>query len=667
MVKFKNRTTKINIMKNLLFCLLMTLFCFGNNLYSQVKTPYEKKKEEISIRFLKKMGITTTEINQAKELGDMGLILLMGQAIQNMEAKDPLEALSIMAEFDKEIKATEKLKSEADFKKEREKKDAAERKQNLAIQERQRLENERQQKEKENQNKLNQEKKKQEQETRYKNSDYVQIINSVSTNFNSWLKKNEFEKSEDYNIRIQERGMFFDSICDEVIKKQIYLQTHMNREHESEADYYNDEANPPYYIEVMPYNADLEFFPIKIHYREFEFSESLNIPIEDAKTFKNDLENFEIFLPESVIDWCFMEHYLFPRKIFIEHSSSNKRHELILSLKNQSSKFIFTSSEMNLTNFQFEEIKYDSENYELKRQQYLIEQKEKQFNTYIDKATESEKNGLLDESLSLYKKALTLKPDAKTVVSKIELVTFQINEIKREKLISDADVFITKGSLNEAKDILIRANDIRQTEEITLRINDLIYKINEIKRDAIIQQAKEFNSKGMLTKSIEKYKEANKIRQTQDITTIVSEIEKIRTNALNNNYKLDSLYKRVTSDDYELFKDLVKPSQLDLIKEGYGLRYSSCETTLYKKLGEIWDPLSNQFESLGSNRNKEIWNDEYKTLLNNMIQFDITFKSYMVFESRVYKALLESDKKYLKVFKQDDDNEIIETVIKTEN
>jgi hypothetical protein len=422
-------------------------------------------------------------------------------------------------------------------------------------------------------------------------------------------------------------------------------------------------------VALENYNADGEFYPIKITFNDNSTIDSLSVPIKDAESFKENLENEyssnwkEIFNFYSELrNWVFINNNFYPKKYNL-----NKQKQFANLPKAGTKEVEFTTEDLSLSKYFNSPYKFNAVVYEKKLDQKSAELRKLEYKKFLDDSKKYEEQGNLEKALETVNIAIKQFSDSTQLIKKADNLNFQINEKKRDNFIREGDQYFTSGNLEKAKNLFDNANAIRYSDDVKLKIDNVNYKLNEIKREALLLQALDLKSKGMLTKSIEKYSEANKIRQTQDITSIISEIEKSRSSALKNHYTLDSLFKLVTSDDYELFKDLVKPSQLDIIKDGYGWRYSSCETTLYKKLGAIWDPLSNEFESFGTNRNKEIWNDEYKTLLDNMIQFDITFKSYMVFESRVYKALLESDKKYLKVFKQEDDNEIIETVIKTEN
>lgn len=645
MVKLTEEQRKILNMKKLLFCLVFIIICFANNLNAQVKTPYEKKQEEITLKYLKKMGVSISEIDRAKKADATGLtlMLLLADRLQQYQYTHGMESILLMNEWKKEIESSEKLKNEEDFRRERVKQEEEEKKikaHQEKYEEQKRLEA------------------KQREENRlaeiYNNSDYVAIKFQIKREFEDWILKGEFEKTIDYENRLLKKESVLDSIAYFSIQSFIFNSIE------------NMYEKP---VSLENYNADGEFYPIKITFNYNSTMDSLSVPIKDAASFKSNLENEyssnwqEIFNFYSELrNWVFLNNNFYPKKYHL-----NRQKQFANLPKAGTKELEFTTEDLSLSKYFNPPYNFNAVIYEKKLDQKRAELRKLDYKKFLDDSKKYEDQGNLENALETVNIALKQFSDSTQLIKKADNLNFQINEKKRDNFIREGDQNFTSRNFGKAKNLFDKANEIRYSEDIKLKIDNVNYKLNEIKREALLLQAQDLKSLGMLTKSIETYNEANKIRQTQDITSIISEIEKSRSAALKNHYTLDSLFKLLTSDDYELFKDLVKPSQLDLIKEGYGWRYSSCETTLYKKLGAIWNPLSNEFESYSSNRNKEIWNDGLQSLLDNMIKFDQTFTIYKLFEQRIYKALLDADKKYLKVLKQNDDNEIIETVIKTEN
>jgi hypothetical protein len=482
-------------------------------------------------------------------------------------------------------------------------------------------------------------------------SDYYQILNSISIEFASWLKQGEFEKKEDYSKRLEMKELRFIEICDLIIKNKLAEKV----AYVTGENWYHDSSGKESFV-LFNYNPDKEFFPFYFRYKEIEFYDTILIPFSYAERFKEQTDYGSISYSKNRQDYLFVNNYLYPSKIIFQNVNEKTPIEVLLNFASPMKSIKFGTDQLNITNYSFEKIQYDFQNFRQRKSEILIVN-----------ARRYEENEDLENALLLYSNMLEFDKKSELAKSKIESITTTINDQKRAKLIIEASELQVNGVFIDAKKLLIKANEIRFSEDIKFKIDDLTFKINEIKRNELIQQAKDLSSEGFLTKSIEKYMEANKTRESHDLITIISEIEKRRNSALKNHYSLDSLHKLVTSVDYKLFKNLVLPNQLNLIKEGYGPRYSSCEKYLYNKMGTIWAPLSIEYESIVSHKNKEVWTTELQSLLENIIKFDQTFNSYKVFEQRIYKALLESDKKYLKVLKHDDDNEIIDIVIKTEN
>ena len=208
--------------KNSLFYLI-TLFFF-NLSYCQQKTVYEKKVDEITLKLLKELGVSQTQINRVNEMGNIEG-MLMGADI--MKKLTTMEGLIIMERYNNEIKKVEKLKTEVDFKKDKIKKEKE-------------LELKRTIEQEKNKNKLLEE---------FNNSDYSIISKKIKLEFENWLRKSEFEKQEDFLKRINKNSQkSFDSICNSILLQAI-----------SKVETFNDLS-----LEINEYDADKEFFKVKI-------------------------------------------------------------------------------------------------------------------------------------------------------------------------------------------------------------------------------------------------------------------------------------------------------------------------------------------------------------------------------------------------------------------
>lgn len=108
----------------------------------------------------------------------------------------------------------------------------------------------------------------------YERSDEYNINKNIGEYFSKWLKKGEFEKTVDYDKRLNERSkIVFDSICNSVIIYKI-------------EDVWRD-------IRLGTYNTETEEFPVfvKTPYNfgrcEIIGKAHIKIPIESAQDFRN--------------------------------------------------------------------------------------------------------------------------------------------------------------------------------------------------------------------------------------------------------------------------------------------------------------------------------------------------------------------------------------------
>lgn len=141
--------------------------------------------------------------------------------------------------------------------------------------------------------------------------DRKSIQNNIKIAFLIWSQKGEFEKQKDYDSRIQKQSKSrFTEICIEEIERKIKTIN-----------------SSDLYINLLKYDAENEFFPAVIKFKESEWDINIDILIDEAQNFKEkELQNLEWQVEES--EWCFINNDLFPSKI---HLTSNKR-EMILKL-----------------------------------------------------------------------------------------------------------------------------------------------------------------------------------------------------------------------------------------------------------------------------------------------------------------------------------------------
>ncbi len=168
-----------------------------------------------------------------------------------------------------------------------------------------------------------------------------------------------------------------------------------------------------------------------------------------------------------------------------------------------------------------------------------------------------------------------------------------------------------------------------------------------------------------MSKSIENLEDAQKLKQRNDLMIKIQELKKDRFTAISNHQKLDSLFTLVQSEKLKLFNEIVTSSSLDDIKNGYGLKYLDCKTAIVTKIDSLWSEISNNNSEINRNRNLEVWDDKSEEFIQKLNEFRNELGKNSNFEINVQKALLVKDKKYLKIFKEDNVNVIIDVILKT--
>lgn len=104
----------------------------------------------------------------------------------------------------------------------------------------------------------------------YERSDEYNINKNIGEHFSKWLKKGEFEKTVDYDKRLNECSKtVFDSICNSEIIYKI-------------EDVWRD-------IRLGTYNTETEEFPVfvKTNFSDIRGKAHIKIPIESAQDFRN--------------------------------------------------------------------------------------------------------------------------------------------------------------------------------------------------------------------------------------------------------------------------------------------------------------------------------------------------------------------------------------------
>jgi hypothetical protein len=579
------------ILSILIFIFLLS-YSFG-----QVKTPYEKKVDQIMIEMYNVIGVDNSLIQMAIKLNDWDYVKNSKDFSIKSKMMDKNELIAVVLITDAKLKEAKKLKNEIDFKRDADRIEKIEKEKKLREAEQQKqqqkIEEEKQQEllklevlKNENLKRLEKENQEKEKKAYYDNSDYVKIINKISNEFSFWLKKGEFEKTENYNERIENRLIIFDSICHNNIINQLKYHKSIK-------------------IDLETYNADKECFPINIYYNKLTFKDTLHINVSDAEKFKLNINHYGVKLPSAEKDWCIIDNYFHPLNIHIENVNSKPL--IILPINYDTYKPLSISTkELNITNYLFEELLYESDKYEIRRVNYLNEKRNKEFDKLIKSAEDFEKTENFQDAKINYIKALKLKP---------------------------------------------------KTEEINQKIKELDIKIVDIKRKDLLVEAESFRKKGLLTKSKNKYLEANKIQFTNDISDSIKRIDEIISLSNKKSNELFENYEYAKSVN-ELEKKLNIYNKLEEIKGGYGIKFYLCIDSINNRINSE----KSLFLSKNINYENEIWSKENELLLKKLISYNDESKKFKQFEYNLSKAIISEDKKYLKILKEENIHTIIDFI-----
>lgn len=299
-------------------------------------TAYEKKCYSLQVQFLRNLGVDEALLKKTSNLSDLEKLLAAGELLQKLNTE---KGLRLMLALERELKDAEKLKTAVDFQRDKAKKEEAERKKQIELAK---------QKERQRQDEIKRQE--QEKKERFESSDFVTVRNKIKESFNEWYQKGEFEKRDDYQTRISSfSAKAFDSVCFKTIIQAFKAKTGFSSK-------------------LLKYNADTEKFGVEFTFNDLTVKDSVNIPIDKASKFKNDFEDFGIYVDDA--DWVFIDNYLSPTKISFYNRDTKQNAEFRFS-NNNAKKIDFSSSDFGAsfsainTKFVFEEV-YLNKIFELK-------------------------------------------------------------------------------------------------------------------------------------------------------------------------------------------------------------------------------------------------------------------------------------------------------------
>jgi hypothetical protein len=335
MTKQKNHCIKLLI--------FVTIFSTtsSTSINAQIKTPYQKKVEQLNRKFLSDIGVSKALIDLAIKSGDnmAETIMLFSEGRNAINSIVPTQDGKLLIFlYAKQFAEAEKLKTSVDFQRDQEKKEKEQREAKL--------------KEIENQKKqaiFEKERLEKEKIKKYNNSDLVQIKSEVTNEFNAWLKKGEFEKTEDYESRMKNNCLEnFEKINYDAVISRI------------------NEANLEF--DLKEYNADKEYFSIELKYKDLKWIDVIKVSINKAPNFK---DHFRINEGETVYqNWGIYENQLYPQKIIITDDQSENHYEFILPIT-KFEDYKVSTSVLGITNSNFNKLEFSFFDYQSKKDKEL--------------------------------------------------------------------------------------------------------------------------------------------------------------------------------------------------------------------------------------------------------------------------------------------------------
>lgn len=418
------------------FLLLITLNCYSQ---TQQKTVYERKVEALTIQFFKNLGVNPSLLNQKEKIGEIEGLFLASDVLQKLNTE---KGVLLMLQLEREIKEAAKFKTAVDFQREKVKKEEAERKKQIEIA-----------KQKERQRQAELKDQEEEKKERYDNSDYVQIKDEIQNDYKQWLAKGEFEKSDDYQNRVANiSSQAFDSICYKILVQN-----------------FKDKSG--FSSNLLKYNADTEKFGIEFLFNDLKFKDSLNIPLKDASKFKDEIENFGIYVDDK--DWSFIDSYLTPTKITFFNNRNKK------------------SFEFHFSNTDFKNIYFSTSELELNSSNSL--NNKFNFNDFYYNRIFTIKDGSAINSLAWENLLNKNFPKALEILDRGIPLIKESDEVFPYLLTNLAHAYLFNNQFDKAHKIYL--------ENLSLKLNDKPWKV------AILEDFEDFGKRGIQNADMEKIKQ----------------------------------------------------------------------------------------------------------------------------------------------------------------
>ena len=317
----------------------------SHTVFAQTKTPYQQRKEFLVFQLLKDIGSSPATIKKYAAGGTVGSILFFGDITQKL--LNTQNGVLALQRYKSEMKKAESLKNSIDRKRDEDKRLAQQRKNKIQTQtagkakqetEKQSIPKTKEEIEKENEDRAREE---------FESSDYYKLGIEIKKDYENWAQKSEFEKTIDCENRINtESSKMFSQICFNKVRNKISIYDSS----------YTDRSEYPIEIELGDYDADKEQFSAKLratkdyYYAKRNIADAtIDIPMNEAKSFKEDFSTSLHKLSVNTNDWYFADNNLLPKKITIKREDTNKTYILIPQL-DTIQKIIFTTENLNIKN-----------------------------------------------------------------------------------------------------------------------------------------------------------------------------------------------------------------------------------------------------------------------------------------------------------------------------
>jgi hypothetical protein len=231
---------------------------------------------------------------------------------------------------------------------------------------------------------------------------------------------------------------------------------------------------------------------------------------------------------------------------------------------------------------------------------------------------------------------------------------------KRNTILKNANKLLSNGELKNAKKMFLAANKLKYSEDVNDEIKNIENKLIELNKLELIIKAEQYYTVGNISKSIETFEQANKLKESIELNQKITNIKKNLLESYRLHDNLDSLFNIIDNEKQNLFKDIVDVHELENYKKGYSEKYISCKQKITENVDSEWKKILNIYNEI--NRNREIFEDRFQNIFEELNKFKDLINKNSNFEKEIQKALLSKNKKYLKILKEDNIYIIIETV-----